>query len=171
MNSDIIDMAGFMTLLTETSFAPLSLWAFTFQLLFFLFLTQLNGGSHCSLSILDKWLLQPCCWLIFKIQLDVCQMNMCCSSFCQRPECSWVVCCTKLGSTVTGDGAYAQVIERTVVKVIFGQSGRAGIRWTRISGLEKLWNILLSRVAVVECVEANKLLFVTPDSWRLNHSF
>jgi hypothetical protein len=49
MNSDRTDAAGFIKLFTETSFAPSSLWAFTFQLLFFLSPTQLSGGSHCSL--------------------------------------------------------------------------------------------------------------------------
>jgi hypothetical protein len=49
MNSNVTDAAGFLQLFTETSFAPASLWAFTFQFVFFFSWTQMNGGSHCSL--------------------------------------------------------------------------------------------------------------------------
>jgi hypothetical protein len=101
MNSDITDAAGFIKLFTETSFAPSPCGLSLFNYYFSFLLHNWMEAVITHFSILDEWLLQPCCWLIFKLQLDICEKNMCCCSFCQRPECWWVVCCTKLGSTVT----------------------------------------------------------------------
>jgi hypothetical protein len=64
MNNNVTDAAGFLQLFTETSFAPASLWAFTFQFVFFFLGHKWMAVVIAHFSILDEWLLQLCCWFL-----------------------------------------------------------------------------------------------------------